>query len=63
MSFNVNEPGTWEVWEDPPPWFVYFLQRLYGAAVHDPYMRAELNDAIEKISPFGTTELPKGVHK
>lgn len=63
MGFNVNEPGTQEVWDGPPPWFAYFLQRLYNAAAlgGDTYMRAELDDAIEKISPYGTTDLPEGV--
>lgn len=58
MSFNVNDPGTQEVWDDPPPWFVYFLQRLDEAAKLDRFMAAELDDAIEKISPYGTTERP-----
>ena len=65
MTFNVNEPGTEDVWENPPPWFAYFVQRLYNEAAlgDDHYMLAELDDAIEKISPYGTADLPKGVLK
>lgn len=54
--FDINNPGTDDVWETPPPWFRYFVQRLFNVAAlgDDRYMAAELDDALEKISPYGT---------
>lgn len=52
MDFDVNDPAQLpdlEWFDNPPAWFVYFVYRLeaHGAP------RAEIEDALEKISPYG----------
>ena len=53
QPFDVNDPdqlpdGEWL--SDPPAWFRYFCNRL---AAHTS--EAEVWDALEKISPSGST--------